>query len=377
VARPKSQSPPKYRLHKARGLAVVTIDGIDHYLGKYGSAASHEEYARLIAERKLPQATVEPVSMAERAKSTLLIGELTLEYWKHAEVYFNGGGHLPAVKAALQAINRCYANLPAAEFGPLKLEAVRQTLVDRGLSRKYINDLVFTLVRMFRWSVSRELLSKDVYQTLETLESLKKGRSAAREHAPVIPVSEEHVEATLAHSSRVTAAMVRLQLLTGARPGEICALRPRDVTFLPDGLWCYRPVNHKNDHREQDRRIYIGERGQTILRSWLQREAESYCFSPREADEEFRQWKRTNRSTHRQQVRPRSPVQQRRPGNRYTKDSYRRAIERACVRAGVPKWTPHQLRHTAGCTCGFARKRPKAARRVGFRSGGIEARWKT
>jgi len=41
---------PKYRRHKGRGLAVVTIAGRDRYLGKYNSAASHEEYRRLIAE---------------------------------------------------------------------------------------------------------------------------------------------------------------------------------------------------------------------------------------------------------------------------------------------------------------------------------------
>ncbi len=37
----------------------------------------------------------------------------------------------------------------------------------------------------------------------------------------------------------------------------------------------------------------------------------------------------------------------RRPGERYTIDSYRYAITKACKRAGVPKWFPHQLRHNA------------------------------
>ena len=30
---------PKYRRHKASGNAVVTLDGQDHYLGRYGSKA--------------------------------------------------------------------------------------------------------------------------------------------------------------------------------------------------------------------------------------------------------------------------------------------------------------------------------------------------
>ncbi len=41
---------PKYRQHKARDLAVVTINRRDHYLGPYGSPESYNEYARLIAE---------------------------------------------------------------------------------------------------------------------------------------------------------------------------------------------------------------------------------------------------------------------------------------------------------------------------------------
>ena len=39
---------PTYRHHKARDLAVVTIKGRDHYLGKYDSEQSRQKYDRLI-----------------------------------------------------------------------------------------------------------------------------------------------------------------------------------------------------------------------------------------------------------------------------------------------------------------------------------------
>ncbi|MCH7684605.1 MAG: tyrosine-type recombinase/integrase [Gemmatimonadetes bacterium] len=35
------------------------------------------------------------------------------------------------------------------------------------------------------------------------------------------------------------------------------------------------------------------------------------------------------------------------PGDYYTRDSYRRAIARACKLAGIKKWSPNQLRHSA------------------------------
>ena len=37
-----------------------------------------------------------------------------------------------------------------------------------------------------------------------------------------------------------------------------------------------------------------------------------------------------------------------RAGDQYDSATYRRAILRACKAAGVPPWTPHQLRHSAG-----------------------------
>jgi hypothetical protein len=41
---------PAYRLHKPTGQAVVTIDGRDYYLGRYGTPASRALYDHLIAE---------------------------------------------------------------------------------------------------------------------------------------------------------------------------------------------------------------------------------------------------------------------------------------------------------------------------------------
>ncbi|MBU0637525.1 MAG: hypothetical protein KKB50_01570 [Planctomycetes bacterium] len=40
---------PSYRLHKARGLAIVTLGGKDHYLGEYGSPELRRLYAELLA----------------------------------------------------------------------------------------------------------------------------------------------------------------------------------------------------------------------------------------------------------------------------------------------------------------------------------------
>jgi hypothetical protein len=45
-----TESLPSYRLHKASGQAVVTLDGCDVYLGPHGSSASKREYDRVTGE---------------------------------------------------------------------------------------------------------------------------------------------------------------------------------------------------------------------------------------------------------------------------------------------------------------------------------------
>ena len=110
MSRPKSPKPPSYRLHKARGLAVVTIDGRDRYLGKYCSASSYEEYAKLIAEWRQREAVPRPTPIS----GSLTVAELTLAYWQHAKSYYatNGksNGRTAVVHSALRAVNGCYAS---------------------------------------------------------------------------------------------------------------------------------------------------------------------------------------------------------------------------------------------------------------------------
>ena len=62
----KDNAVPKYREHKQSGQAVVTLDGHDFLLGRYGSEASRAEYRRPTGEwqqngRKLRVATTKPV----------------------------------------------------------------------------------------------------------------------------------------------------------------------------------------------------------------------------------------------------------------------------------------------------------------------------
>jgi hypothetical protein len=124
---------PSSRLHKPTGLAVVTLDGRDVYLGKHGTQESKAEYDRKIAEwlangRRLPP------SAGGAAGSELSVNELILAYWKHTEAHYRLPTGEPTdeqqcIRSALRPLRELYGHTAAREFGPLALKAVRLKMV--------------------------------------------------------------------------------------------------------------------------------------------------------------------------------------------------------------------------------------------------------
>jgi integrase len=347
---PRTNRPPSYRLHKARNLAVVTLDGKDHYLGPYGSPESHEKYARLIAEWRAHRRHLLPTTAAgPSANPFLSVGELVLAYWRHVEGYYVKDGRPTSeqdnIRQALRFVRRLYGQTPAIEFGPVALKNVRQAMIDAGRSRKLINKDVNRIRQMFGWAVESELLPVQVHQALKPVKGLRKGRSAARETAPVAPVPEAAIGAVLPHLSPQVAAMVQIQHLCGARPQEVVAIRPCEVTTGGE-VWLYQPRGHKTAHLDRGKVVVLGPKAQEVLRPWLERDPESYCFVPAETSAwHYRRLRRRDASTDQTEAgAPRSLKLS--PGRRYTRHSYRTAVQRACRRAGVPVWSPRQLRHT-------------------------------
>jgi integrase len=142
--------------------------------------------------------------------------------------------------------------------------------------------------------------------------------------------------------------MAELQRLTGMRSGEVVIMRTCDLD-TSGTVWTYRPMSHKNTHREKDRLIYLGPRAIAIVKSWLRLNVEEYLFQPREAMAEHRRQQRERRKTKVQpsQVDRRvKGTKQKAPRDHYDSRSYFHAVERACKKAGVPRWHPHQIRHT-------------------------------
>lgn len=373
---------PKYRKHKQSGQAIVTLSGRDFLLGPHGTKASRSEYDRLISEwiangRQL------------RTETEITVVEIINSYRKFAEGYYRKNGEVTreygCIKEALKIVRELYGRTTANDFGPLALKAVRQRMIDNGWSRGYINKSIGRIRRCFKWAVENELVRPDMYHGLMAVSGLRKGRSEAREPDPVQPVDDATVQATLPRLTPVVADMIRFQRITGCRPQDVCNLRPCDIDMSAD-VWLYRPDTHKTEHHGRERIIPIGPKGQDILRPYLLREKETHCFRPMDSEKKRREEQHANRTTPLSYGNRPGTNRKRRPkrtaGDQYTTGSYRRAIHRACDLAfpapeplcrrdgesvkqwkerltetqraelnqwqSDHRWSPNQLRHSAG-----------------------------
>ena len=374
---------PNLRHHKASGQGYVVLNGKPIYLGRYDQPETTQRYHRVIAEwiadgRQLPLEAEE-----------ITVKEVLARFLLHARDYYvrpdgTPTGEVDNFHGAMKPLKRLYAETPAHEFGPKALRVVRQQMLDAGWCRTNVNQMVGRIKRLFRWAAAHELVPGNVWHSLQAVAGLRRGRCGARESEPVRPVPRELIDGIEPFVSRQVWAMIQLQLLTAARPGEIAIMRPCDVD-RSDKMWLYRPAEHKTAYRDHERTIYIGPRAQQVLAPFLLRSSEAHCFSPAEALAEYYTKKHAERTTpphygNRPGTnRVRKP--QRCPGDRYTVTTYRRAILRACDQAFPPpgemtrrpdelvkewrarleeqhaqpfrawrkahRWHPHQLRHNA------------------------------
>jgi integrase len=300
-------------------------------------------YKKLIAEWEANGRKLCPTA------DDITIVELIARFWEHAETYYRKPDGTPtheiaSFRCAFKVLAALYGREPASTFGPKRLKVVQHAMLEGDIARSTINARVQRVRRLFKWGVGEELVPPEVLHGLQAVPGLKPGRTKARETEPVRPVPEAHIEVVKPHVSKQVAALIGLQILTAARPGELVIMRPVDID-TSGRVWIYTPRQHKNTWRQQARRIYIGKRGQAILGPFLAgRAVDAYVFDPHDARADLSEQAETHRRAGQSQTRRKS---ERTVGDRYTVDSYRRAIHRACEKADIPIWGPGRLRHSA------------------------------
>lgn len=333
---PRQRRVPGYRLHKPSNLAFVEIRGRRQYLGRYDTDESRERYYKLIAESFAP--TSQPRRIERLA--AIQVKQLAAEYLLYARDYYVKHGkqtsQVAHIVRAVKSLTQLHGSRFVTEFDTLALQEIQNYLIAEGrLARPTINRRVRLIRGIFKWGVARQIVPATVWHGLQAVAPLKRGRTQAREPAPIRPIDDATIEATIPFMPPTVAAMVRLQRLTGMRPGEVCTLRPCDIDRSAE-VWLYRPPHHKTEHHGEVRRVPIGRNAQAALTPYLLRDAKSFCFTPGTTPKGRRL----------------QPMRE-----RFDKDAYNRAIARACERAfNMPK----ELRRIAKGTTDTARLRAAA-----------------
>lgn len=317
----------------ATGLARVRIRGKDFYLGKFGSEESRREYARLAAEFAA-NPVIQPPPKSKPSKIT--IGDM-VSLW----VQVHGGREAEQVAGALKPLLRMHGHEQAGDFSAAKLEDLREAMIDctwmskeekaerirrkklPGWSRNHVNHQIGRIKRVFRWAERKGYVPRGTWEHLRTLPRLEKD-SRARRNSKRKPVDESVVEKTLPYMPFMVQSMVRVELATGMRPSELVKMKAGDVDRTGD-VWLYRLTEFKTDGLDDAaewQTVVMGPDAQAALGPWLDAAGLRGPDSP--------VW-----------------VYGLSKPRIVTAEAYYQAIVEACNRAGVPRWTPYQCRHSA------------------------------
>jgi integrase len=339
---------PSLRRHPAAKQGVVRLSGHDHYLGAWHTHLKQpprpvrDEYDRLIAlwvaggRRPLAASADGPT-----------VNELIVAYVEHTQTYYRRADgtqttEVKNVRLALRPLRALFGDTAAADFDGPALEAVRDRMAADGRCRGRVNKDVGRIRRMFKWSAAKGRAPLATYQLLQTVEGWRAGRSPARETAPVTPVDDLTVELTVPFLTAPLRAMVRLQGLTGMRPGEVCGMTAESIERTPD-LWYYRPAQHKTAHHGRRRVVPLGPRARALLAPFLDG-AGGHLFSPSRAVAQSRVERRSRRKTpvYPSEGNQRKARPKRQPGDRYAAATYAGRVALAARKAAAARLASHR-----------------------------------
>ncbi|HVA50166.1 MAG TPA: hypothetical protein VNH11_27620 [Pirellulales bacterium] len=261
---------------------------------------------------------------------------------QHVLEHFRKRGELTSealnIRTSLKYLRRMFGDLPVALFDQVKLKMYRDMLIDERQSCvSTVNERVRQVREMFRWGGENKLVPESVAGALMLVKNLIDGRTRARPSQKVPPVPDDIVDQTLPFLPELAADVLRFIRLTCCRPSEPLALRPRDLMVVsadgrcrrlvdaspsppsppppaadgdgespdilsiarfkagqtgqaaqaqtaptgePDAgeVWYFKVEGHKTEHKGLERRLYIGREAQGVLRPYLDRDADDYCF---------------------------------------------------------------------------------------------------
>lgn len=354
MARGKGE-PPAYKVH-SKGHAYVNLGGKQVYLGKHGTQKAKDRYKELIRQWERDN-----LGTVEVPKGGAKVITLIDAFMAYAKVHYRRKdgtqtNEYQSFRRSLAPLAKQHATMPVDEFRPRDLKAIRDQWIKSGLARKTVNQQVGRIRHCFRWGVAEELVEPSTSHALFAVSDLKAGKTEAPDHEETGPVPLRDFAKTLRELRPHYAAIARLQYYCGARPGEVCRMKGKEINrqgiarikgrqvFVGEGVWVFQPERSKTG-----KVVYIlGPRAQAVLKPFLRDDQDEYLFSARECKAAYSAERRARRKTPVQpyQIHRAKKNPLRAPGPHITPTTYAHQVQFAAARAGANHWHPHQLRHS-------------------------------
>jgi integrase len=314
MPRPKSTT-PKLCENRKGYLFARGPDGVQRWFGHKSDPESTQRYAAFLSD--VVQGRLTGGKPVEPGDKRLTVAELCLQYVTRELPRFTKA-EADCQKCAIRIAREMFGALPVTDFGPLRLRLVRDAMVAgdqnakphprKPWSRGFVNRQVKRLRAVFRWGVSWELVPPSVVDALAAVRSLVPGESSAAETTPRRAVSKADIDAVREKLKQRHRDVFDLMLLTGARPGELLGLTTGMIDRTGE-VWRADLAQHKTAHKGKSRTLYFNATAQLILRRYIKADPAAKLF----------------------------------PFGRHT---FGGVLKNACARANVPRFVPHQLRHT-------------------------------
>jgi integrase len=331
-------------------------DGSRPSLGRAGSPESWERFSEIQRSLSHHNDAIAPEG-SQVLTQELTVAELAERYLRHRETEQQAGRLARKTfllnRTVVLTLAESNGDLLTSQFGPRALGAIQRKLTTtpcqnhsgrhRGktdppvLSRSEVNRRVNGIRSIFRWGVSQELVPPTVLTALEALPGVRRG--SARETPERKPVPVADVESVIKYLrrgkdqretrhqrdiSRDNAIADALEFLrwTGCRPGEACSLRIGDLRLdqVPPRaiLREHKTMNSTGTPRD----IPLNDASARVINAALEHRksmsADSFVFG-HESKTGF---------------------------NSICANGIYQAVTRVCKQAGIPRWTPYQIRHT-------------------------------
>jgi integrase len=352
-------TPPAMRRHRAKGLAYVYDAGRQVYLGTWNAPETRRAYAKFVASWEASQASPDAAAATVGDSATILtVGALFAEFLRFAEKHHHAAGGKRSSQYRLyvwfsKPFLTLYCSRRLNDFRPRDVRAFLDKLEVSGqVSRDTLNTVLRRLKRIFAWGVEREHCDPSVSAAIFAMKPVAKGRTTAADRPPVTSAPLRSIVAAIRelrtnHPSAV--ARILTQYYSGARPGEVCAMRLGELhtsgtvtipalsaTFrVPAGVWLFVPQAHKTAHRGGVIVYAFGERVQSVLAPYIA-EARAYAEANGLAAADVHLFRSSYRADY-----INSPIQVQTYGEQIA-EAIRQAKENgvACV-----QWAPNRLRH--------------------------------